>query len=182
MKGIAFTILNQMVEETMGVEAWDEILDRVRPASEGVYISSDSYPDAELFAIVGALSEMTGKDVDDLLRAFGEYALPQFARRYPVFFENVNAKQFLNSIQDVIHVEVKKLFPDAQLPDLTYEDPAPDRLVMVYRSPRKLCRFAEGLIQGTAEYFDIPIQWTQAQCMAQGDALCRFELHFGNPD
>jgi len=116
MKGIVYTLFSQLVEEKFGIEVWDEILDDVKPESEGVYTSTDSYDNQELFALVGALSKKTGVDVPDLVRAFGQFSLGEFARRYPVFFENTNAKAFLKSIHDVIHVEVKKLYPMQNCP------------------------------------------------------------------
>ena len=163
MKGIVYTLFNQLVEEKFGIEVWDEILDEVQPESEGIYTTTETYDNTELFALVGALSEKTNIPVNDLVKAFGQFSLGEFARRYPVFFENVNAKEFLQSIHDVIHVEVKKLYTDAELPTFTYEDPAPDKLILHYNSPRKLCVFAEGLIDGTAEYFETGIEYTQTK-------------------
>jgi len=48
-------------------------------------------------------------------------------------------------VDELIHVEVKKLYKDAQLPEFNYEDHIDDKLTMIYRSPRKLCFLSEGL-------------------------------------
>jgi hypothetical protein len=138
MKGIIFTEFSQLVEESWGLETWERLLDEVNPPSGGAYTSADTYPDAELFSLVGALSKIVKTPVPDLVRAFGAYLLPHLARRDPSFLKDKTAKQFLQSVHDVIHVEVKKLYPEAVLPTFSYEDPAPDRLVMLYRSGRKL--------------------------------------------
>lgn len=179
MKGIIFTEFNQLVEETWGLETWEKLLDEVNPPSGGAYTSADTYPDAELFSLVGALSKTVNTPVPDLVRAFGAYLTPRLVRLYPVFVKNKTAKQFLQSVHDIIHVEVKKLYPDAVLPMFRYEDPAPDRLVMLYRSDRKLCPLAEGLIEGTAKQFGVPIRLAHPRCLHKGDDHCRLELQIG---
>ena len=179
MKGIIFTEFNQLVEDTWGLETWEKLLDDVNPPSGGAYTSGDTYPDAELFSLVGAPSKTVKTPVPDLVRAFGAYLTPRLVKRYPVFVKNKTPKQFLQSVHDVIHVEVKKLYPEAVLPTFTYENPGKDRLVMIYRSQRKLCALAEGLIEGTAKHFGVAIDLEHPRCLHKGDDHCRLELHFG---
>lgn len=179
MKGAVFTIFEDMVVEQFGLLTWDRLLSAVAPDSEGIYTASDSYPDAELFELVGGLSAMTGQPVQTLVQHFGRYALGRFAELYPDHFRVLTPKQFLMSVDRAIHVEVLKLYPDALLPAFEYEDPAPSRLVMLYRSPRKLCSFAEGLIEGTSRHFATPIRVEHPLCMHRGDEHCRLEIEFG---
>ena len=179
MKGIVFTLLNELVEEKFGIAAWDSALNGTEPPLKGIYTAAATYPDEELFALVGQLSKISGIPAGKLVYAFGEYALPKFAEHYPVFFNSVdNAKAFIQSIDSVIHVEVKKLYPQAELPKIEYENPSNHELVMIYQSNRKLCDFAAGLIKATGEYFKTDITHHHTQCMHKGDAQCRFELTF----
>ena len=179
MKGVVFTTLGRMVEERFGLTAWDAVLADADPASGGAYTASASYDDAELFAIVGALAARTGTAPTDLVRAFGEYLLHEFARCYPEFFRYApDAKTFLRTVGAAVHVEVNKLSPDAVLPKFVYRDTAPDRLEMEYRSPRRLCALAEGLIAGTAAHFRIGIETRQSRCVLRGDDHCCFDLRF----
>lgn len=181
MKGIVHAVFNQLVEEKFGLETWDHLLDTVKPASDGVYTSVDSYEDGELMTMVKVLSEHSGVPINDLVFTFGEYTLTQLAQLYPVFFVDKTLKDFLLSIHDVVHVEVKKLFENSSPPDFRYEDPGPDQLVMLYQSPRKLCRLAEGLIQGSAQHFHTPCTIAHPLCMHKGDDHCRLELQLGSP-
>jgi len=180
MKGIIFVTFNKLVEEKFGLDVWDDLLGRVDPQSEGVYVSGDTYEDAELMSLVGELSKLTGMGIEDLIRAFGEYALEPLASIYPesINKESMTAKEFLQSVHDIIHIEVKKLYHDAQLPTIKYEDPAPDQLVMIYQSPRKMYMLAEGLIEGTAKYFGIQIERKTIHLTEQGEDIYRFELQF----
>ena len=116
----------------------------------------------------------------DLIFAFGQYLLGRFADIHPEFFENHDIKSFLKTVHDVIHVEVKKLHPDAVLPNFDYEDPGPDQLTMLYRSPRGLCALAEGLVSGAAQHFGASVSSTHDICMHQGEDHCRLDLSFSD--
>lgn len=178
MKGIIFNVFNKLVEEKFGLETWDALLEETKPTSRGAYTSAGTYDDAELFAMVGALSKKTGAPAKDLVKTFGEYTLSELAKQYPVFFKHDSLKSFLLSIHGVIHVEVRKLYPDAGLPEISYQDSGGDGLIMIYRSPRKLCALAEGLIEGAAKHFKEMVLITQTKCLHRNDAECRLELKF----
>ncbi len=178
MKGMVFTMLGEMVEEKFGIDTWDELIDLTQPASDGVYVASALYPDEELLAYVQAMSSKLDTPANDLVFAFGEYMLGRFSGIHPEFFDNHSLKSFLKSVHDVIHVEVKKLHPDALLPKFDYIDEAPNRLVMLYRSPRELCALAEGLIDGASKHFDTNYDLQHPVCMHKGADHCRLELEF----
>jgi len=175
MKGIVFSLLNEMVEDTFGLTAWDQILNDT--GLEGIYVATETYEDAEMFALVGAAEKATGIPAGDLLRQFGEYMLPHFFRSFPMFFEGQkNLKEFLLTVDQVIHVEVRKLYPNAGLPEFEYEDLEDRELVMLYSSPRKLCALAEGLISGSAKHFKQEYSLDHTVCMHTGADHCRLEI------
>ena len=178
MKGIVFTSLNDIVEENYGMEVWDQILQSVELPSGGIYTAAANYDDKELFALVTELAKVTGTPINDLITVFGEYLLVQFTESFPHFFQCLTPKEFLKQVDEVVHVEVRKLYKDVGLPKFTYEDPAEDELVMIYESPRKLCHLAKGLINGTAKHYGVNIINNETQCLHNGDACCRFELTF----
>lgn len=179
MKGMVFNIFTEMIEEKFGFDMLDQLIENTKPQSAGIYTSGETYPDEEIIAYVGELSRLTDIQVSDLVTAFGQYMMQQFSKSHPQFLEGKTAKEFLLDVHDTIHVEVKKLHPDVITPHFTYEEPAPDKLIMYYSSPRKLCHLAEGLIAGVAEVFNTSIRQQQTQCMHSGDEHCRFELEFG---
>ncbi len=175
MKGIVFSILSEMVEETFGLDAWNKLLDDT--GLEGIYVATETYDDSELFTLVAAAESATGIPAKELVHQFGVYMLPHFVANYPVFFENqTSLKDFLLTVDQVIHVEVRKLYPDAGLPEFLYEDRDDNELVMMYSSPRKLCALAEGLIEGSANHFNQSCSIIHDVCMHKGADHCRFEL------
>ena len=182
MKGTVFTIFSEMVEEAFGLEMWDTLIEETQPESEGVYTSAGDYPSSEIFAYVMLLSKKTQTPVPDLLRAFGKYTLGQFSQKYPQFFEIKDFKSFLMSIDRYVHIEVRKLYPTAELPEINYESEHENQLTIIYRSPRKLCFLAEGLLQGASDHFKAPIQFGQSQCMHEGHDSCHIRIQFNTSE
>ena len=85
--------------------------------------------------LVNALSAATGAPQADLVKAFGRHLFERFSVAYSRVFAGVkSAFEFLKSIEHHIHVEVRKLYPDAELPSFNYEEATTERLVMVYHS------------------------------------------------
>ena len=82
MKGIVFTTFNDMVENEIGIETWDAILESVKPESEGIYTSVEDFPDEELFAMISDLSNRTGTPVTELLKGFGQYLFHVLAMKH----------------------------------------------------------------------------------------------------
>lgn len=178
MKGIVFNIFADLVTENFGMETWDRLIQETSPESGAIYTSAEVYPDGELIAYVTALSGITGAPASDLIRTFGTYTMQKFYDLHPEFMSGHTAKSFLESVHDVVHVEVKKLHPDTLLPKFEYESSGDAQLTMLYSSPRKLCHLAEGLIIGTADIFSEKIDMVHSECMHQGADRCRLELSF----
>ena len=154
MKGIVFTEFLEMVEEFHGDELADRIIDASDLESGGSYTSVGTYDADELVTLVLKLSEETGTQVPELLKTFGEHLFGRFVEMFPRFFDDVkDAMQFIMSVEDHIHLEVRKLYPDAELPRFEYEETGPGTIQMIYRSPRRFDDFAEGLIQGCLKHF-----------------------------
>lgn len=183
MKGIVFCLFNELVEEKFGLEMWETLLEKVQPESQGIYTSAANYPFTELVALVGELSAQSGLPANDLVTAFGEYMFPKFAERNPEFVSDIdNLKDFLKTVDQVIHVEVKKMYPSANLPSFDYEDDASDQLTMRYQSPRKLCHLSEGLIQGAAKHYGESIHVDHPVCMHNGAEHCDIIINFIGSD
>ncbi|MBH9552330.1 heme NO-binding domain-containing protein [Inhella gelatinilytica] len=159
MKGVVFTEFLEMVEARFGADRVDDILDDAQPASGGAYTAVGTYPHGEIVALVQALAVRTETPVPALLRAFGEHLFSRFVQAYPRFFVGMtDALVFLAGIEDVIHAEVLKLYPDAELPRFHVVLHEPQRLVLDYESSRHFEDLAEGLMRGCVAHFGGGIQ------------------------
>lgn len=179
MQGIIFTALSDMVIEKLGMDVWDQLLDDANVPSQGVYTSGGRYEDAELLTLVGLLSERTGIAAPDLVRSFGEYLFAKLYASLPPSLQHcTDLRQFLLAIDNTIHKEVKRVYPDSYLPSFSYDDSDANQLTMHYRSKRKLCFAAEGLIAGAAQQFGETVQIDHPVCMHQGADHCCLIVHF----
>ena len=158
MKGIVFSEFIELVEDQFSIEIADRILEECNLASGGAYTSVGTYDHAEMVQLVVKLSELTNVEVPDLLRVFGQHLTKRFTELYPAFFQEVgDTFGFLDTIENHVHVEVRKLYPDAELPSFQTERPDTNTLVMNYSSFRPFADLAEGLILGAIAHFDDPI-------------------------
>jgi len=147
MKGLVFSEFIGFVEETFSPEVADDIIDASDLPSGGAYTTVGTYDHMEMLQLVAALSEKSNIPIPELVRSFGKHLFGRLARAYPQFLAGVETSfDFLQRVEDHIHVEVLKLYPDAELPHFECEASQPGRMTMIYRSQRPLADLAEGLI------------------------------------
>lgn len=158
MKGVIFTEFLEMVETTFSADVADRLLDECDLPSGGIYTAVGTYDHQEIVAMIIKLSEISGIAVPDLIKAFGNYLFPRFRTLYPGFFEGIDsALDFLSQIESVIHLQVLKLYPDAQLPRFEIQRPDHQTLVMTYYSDRHMGDLAEGLIEACIKHYGTPL-------------------------
>ena len=155
MKGIVFTEFLEMVEQTFGLETVDTIIEEADLPSDGAYTSVGTYDFNEMVQLVGALSEKTKVPVGELLFTFGHYLFDSLVKVHPeVVSAYTNPLGLLYSIEDHIHVQVKKLYPDAELPSFKVLEKSDTKMELVYSSSRGLYPLAHGLMTKTFEHFE----------------------------
>ncbi len=157
MKGIVFTELCEMIEKEFGAATLNNVIDKSDLESKGVYSSVGTYKDQELVSLVTQLSNETKIASQDLVHAYGRYFFDVLKNNYSMFFDKNDCFEFLKSIDNHIHVEVKKLYPDAELPTFSYIEEG-RTLKMNYSSPRHLSFFALGLMERTIEHYEEDIE------------------------
>lgn len=177
MKGVIFNLAEEVVVGAYGEDTWDALLDAA--GLDGSYTSLGSYPDEHLFAIVGAASSLLGVPAHSVVRTIGEGAMPLLADRYPVFFTpHTSTRSFLLTLNEIIHSEVRKLYPGADVPEFQFDDSDPERLLITYQSARKLCALAEGFIVGAARHYGQTASIDQPVCMHRGAEACVLACSF----
>jgi predicted hydrocarbon binding protein len=171
LKGIVFNILQQVIADEHGERVWDDVLEAA--GSKGVYTAVGSYADEDLISLVGAAAGMLDTSPDDLVRDFGRKAIPHFAERYPQFFApHADTRSFVLTLNEVIHPEVRKLFPGADVPTFEFSLPDERTVELAYVSARRLCSFAEGLVLGAADHYGETVEMRQTSCLKRGDPRC----------
>ncbi|HEY8380341.1 MAG TPA: heme NO-binding domain-containing protein [Nannocystis sp.] len=176
MKGVVFTEFLELVETAFSPEVADAIIARADLPSGGAYTAIGTYDHAEILALVAELSKETGAPIPTLVHTFGRHLFGRFLLHYPQFFAVPTAFEFLERVHGYIHVEVRKLYPDAELPSFEYARPDPDTLVMIYRSHRPFADLAAGLIDAAIEHWGGGITVAREPLDEPGRTAVRFTL------
>lgn len=162
MKGIVFTEFFDMVEGVFDADMVDDIIDDCDLETGGAYTSVGTYDHTELLQLVGALSQRSDISVRELVFKYGYHLFSRFYAMMPVFFDGPkDAFEFLESVHITVHVEVKKLYPDASLPKFKTKRDGERILTMVYESQCPFADFAHGLMVGCVDHYgeDIAVSY-----------------------
>lgn len=176
MKGTIFVELIKMAEDAFGETVVDDVLEKADLENGGAFTTVGNYPCSELIKIVTAFSDHSGISPADLQRKFGHWIMDHCVEDYAEMFKGKNNSfEMLEAVDGEIHVEVKKLYPDAELPVFKTDRVADGHLEMIYSSPRPLVEFCHGMIEACLGQFDEAA--TIDQCPVSGNAnATKFEI------
>lgn len=181
MKGIIINITENFIVDTYGEDIFDEIIANSNLETKEPFVSPGTYPDSDLFEIAIKASEKLGLTLDAFLKKLGHYTFAKLAERHPNFLEGyTHPKSFLQTVEGVIHVEVRKLYQDSKLPTFQYSEPSENELIITYYSERKLYSMLEGLIDGVADYFNVKTNQSNRVYEKDGREFCEFHLKFAS--
>ena len=179
MQGIIFNALEEFVLENADMEVWNEVIETSKVPNEGAYTAGVSYNDEEIVALASALSDKLGVSLEDGLKLFGEFLFGFLLSRGPIEIKSYNNVQtLLADLEDVIHRDVKRIHPDAYTPFFEFKPSNEVTGELIYRSKRKMCAVAEGLIQGAANHFGQDVSMDHVECVHKGNDDCRWILQF----
>ncbi len=154
MKGIVFTEFLEMVEESFGLEILDYIINSSELSSAGSYTAVGTYDFFEMQQLLVHLSEVTKIPVNDLIYTYGLYFFKTIESQHADIFQHYTSPiDFVSSIENHIHVQVKKIYPDAELPSFKIVSQNTQELQLIYTSERALYMFAKALMEKTFEYY-----------------------------
>lgn len=159
MKGVIFTEFLTYVENHYGIATVDTLITATSPPSGGAYTAVGTYDVSELVAMLMELSRISETPVSELTKSFGKHLFQHFAVAHADTMAGITtAEQLLGSVGERIHGEVRKLFPDAELPSIDFCRINAATSELHYRSSRPLADLAEGLILASIEHFGDSIQ------------------------
>ncbi len=124
-----------------------------------------------------ALGSATRQEVPLLLREFGQHLFPRLISVYQeAVREKTTVLDFLLGIERRVHAEVRKLYPEAELPSIKCQMPDPQQLVMEYSSARALADLAHGLLLGCIAYFGDAVTLERRALPGEANAHALFVL------
>lgn len=156
MKGFIFTNFLEFIETNHGLEMVDEMITNCDLPSEGIYSSFSNYEFDELVRLLTYVSQKTQIEPAILLEKFGAFVFPYLIGKHSYIIERYdNAIDLIAGIENHIHIEVKKLYHDADLPTFRVVEKSEKKLTIIYNSSKGLTYFAIGLIKETLNHFKV---------------------------
>ncbi|KQT89612.1 hypothetical protein ASG49_17990 [Marmoricola sp. Leaf446] len=181
MKGVILNLVEEAVVREHGDDVWDTLLERA--GVEGAWTSLGTYPDDELPLLVEVGAQLFDVEPEELARDLGRHAAQGLAQRHPEHFARCgDTLGFLRTLDDVIHREVRKLHPDASPPRFSFTEvegtaPGGGRAMDVhYRSARRLCWLAVGMIEGTGIVYGEPTEVRHEACQLDDAPHCTLRV------
>lgn len=157
MRGLVFTEFLDFVETKAGPEMVEEMLDSCDLDSGGAYTSVGFYDHEEILKMLAFLNAASGQAVSEMVNAFGHHLFGQLIIQHPEMKQNgVALLDFLEGIETHIHREVRKLYPNAELPYFKAIRTDKNHLTLEYRSSRPFADLAHGMISGAITHFKKP--------------------------
>jgi len=154
MKGIIFTEFIAFMEAAHGPDFSDDVIYESGLADRAAYTSVGTYDFSQMQMLLTAFCKKSNSGLPDALRSYGRFLSRTFQSKHrDMYAQYPDIIEFVSSVENHIHMEVRKLYPDAQLPRFDVLERTPDRLVISYRSCRPLVDLAAGLIEGSAAFY-----------------------------
>lgn len=158
MKGVIFSKFIDHVDHGFGAHIAESMISKSELPSGGAYTTVGTYNCSEMVTLVETLSELSGENSVTLIHGFGESLAQSFYADHPEYFDPDDFFDFIESIDSHIHVQVHKLYPDAELPKFLTVSRSEKKIVIDYVSSRGLEVLACGLFSGTAKLYEKKIQ------------------------
>jgi hypothetical protein len=177
VKGIIFTEFLEFVESNHGIVMVDTLISNCDLPSGGIYTSVSTYDVNELVTLIVELHRQTNVPVPSLIFEYGRHLFQYFVRTKGSVLAHIkSAEQLLASVENQIHVEVRKLYPDAELPSIRFETVGEGHSRVIYESSRPLADLADGLIHEAVAHFRDPLEIVRTDLGTKDGTHAIFDL------
>lgn len=176
MKGLVFTEFFRHVEATHGADTLDAVIDAAGLSHDGIYTSGGTYPFDEMVALVSGLCRVSGAPMPQVLEAFGEHCFAQWVHYAPAFFADKPLFDIYRDIDHFHEVEVRKLYPDAELPTFRMESRDARHMTIGYYSCKPLADLAIGVMKGAARYRGRSVAISAVSAVHEGKSYVRLAV------
>lgn len=176
MKGLVFTTFYDHCEKRFGQDLLDDVIADSGVPRDGAYTSVGTYPFEEMVALITSLVKLSGVDLRTNLEEFGAHCFACWVGYIPSHFAKNDLFDVLSSIDSFHENEVRKLYPDAELPSFRVQSRTATQLVLCYYSCKPLADLAVGVIRGASKHLNDPVEISHRP-VAGPDAHVRFEIN-----
>ena len=172
MQGVIFDQLERYAVRELGDGALARIRNLTGSRATG-YRFDSNYPDEGFRMILGTVAEATGRTMEEVAEDFGRSLVPALFDIYGFLVDpSWNFFEFLLKTETTIHRGVKLNSRGARPPVIQAVLIGSKNIKISYRSERRLCRVAIGIIRGAASRYGVEISIAEELCMLRGDPEC----------
>lgn len=172
MHGVFFLELRKFIHVNYGEPLWKKIVTECR--SEPAIKPLAAYPDAEFFEMAALLASKTNQNVRQVYEKFGEFIAADLFKVYHDYIQpEWKTFDLLEKADGAIHKMIRIKEKKADPPHLIVERVNEDNVGIRYRSHRKLCSLAIGVIRGISNHYNEKIRIREITCMREGSSHCQ---------
>lgn len=157
MKGTVVSTWIRTCRDLYGNDTIDRCLRAVNWPEDIVFTPLEDVEDDKIFKFINIIANTVGVSSNDLWKIIGENNLNKFAEDYPVFFKRISLYKFLDSL-NFVHSIIMKKIKGAKPPKMALEIVSEDSINFTYRSERELFDYFLGLLMGSAKFFEEKIE------------------------
>lgn len=176
MKGTVVSSWIKTSRMLFGDGKTEEALAHAGLAKDVAFSPLDDVQDQTVRDFIDKLSASVGKDKKEVWRTLGIDNVNTFVTDYPGFFRRENAYQFLNSMND-LHRIVMKRFSGAKPPVLDMEILSSHKARFTYRSAREMFDYFLGLMEGVKNHFNENFQMVEVS-RSNGELVLEIEFEY----
>jgi predicted hydrocarbon binding protein len=179
MYGVIFDFLrNYVIDRHGGLETWRALLKASGQSPHKIYFQTGEYPDEEIVALAKSASEALSLPLADVLEDFGTFVGPSLLSFYHMYMGDPEWKTFdvIENASGRIHDVIHKHNPNRKPPLLKAKRLSDNRMIVTYRSERKMCPVVRGIIRGMGDHFGESFVINEKACMYHGAPECVFHV------
>ncbi len=182
MLGFIFFEFKQYVLKRYDYAMWERVTEQVHVSSQKTYKNNESYSDDELLGMIGILANETNQTINEVEEDLGVFLAPFLIRITSHMIDpNWGLLELLLHTQGVIHARLAKSIAASTTPFLDISQTGSSEVTIIYRSPRRMCSLAKGLLKGMSALYHSPISIEEPSCMHRGDSQCMLKVVIESP-
>lgn len=176
MKGVIFTELIEMMEDLMGLDFTNKVIEDAQLENDGAYTAVGTYSHQDMFKLMQSLSKHAGNSQEKLLKSYGEYLFYRLSTTFArELAESPHAFSFLQKLKPIIRMEVLKFSPKAKVPLISTRLEDKNILEVSYSSNQNMSDLIEGIMRGCIGYYQETIS-IERQLLEPDGSRVRFIL------
>lgn len=180
MHGIIFAELRRYAENELGPESWP-LLVADAGLSGKLYQVAQQFPDSEFRTLLAAIARALSRPAETVLQDFGSFIAPGLLKMHAHSIRpDWRTLDVIEHTERAIHQVIRQGDSYALPPEISVGRISSRELLLGYRSGRKLCPFAKGIILGIAHHYAEDVVIDETTCMLDGADCCRMKIHLAD--